>query len=170
MKRFFKYIVSFVVCISMLLCSVSCDTSKMSQETDTTEITTVTENDMFSFDSVNDLITAIKKNPTTYNKKQVNVLGTVIKDDYEGNSYIVDDDDFDFSYVNSSFDVRYYAWLKTQKETNATMSVVITDDVSYAVVATGDYVKMHGTVKIHDGKIYLDDCECEIITCASERK
>ena len=63
-------------------------------------------------------------------KLQVEVLGTAIKDDYEGNCYIADDHNFDYSNVDSSYDVRYYIWLKTQKEANATMSIVISDELT----------------------------------------
>lgn len=179
MKKTLKAVCMIALCVALSCCIMSCEisfpietdnTTKADNTTEATEEVTSDKKSSYSFDTVEELIIAIKKNPATYKNRQIEVLGTAIKDDYEGNSYIVDDSDFDFSSVDSSFDVQYYVWLKTQKETNATISVVITDELSYAVVSTGDYVKMRGTVKVSNGEIYLDDCECEIVKCASERK
>lgn len=124
----------------------------------------------YSFNSVEALMTAIKKNPTEYNNKQVKVVGTVIKTDHEGASYIVDDDGYDFSSITSNYDVQYSVWKKTQKEQGSIISVVITDDIQYTVVESGDYVKMYGTVKISNGEIYLANCEYSMIATRNERQ
>lgn len=167
MKIFLKYIVPFIFCISMLSCFVSCDMIQMHQSAETTE-TTETEEDMFSFDSVYDLIIAIKKNPSAYGNEKVTVQGTIFKQgDYTAICDISDVSDLSTS---SDFSVSGYAVYRNCKKTNHGIDIEFYNDISYAVVTTGDYVELSGTVKTINGEIILDNCECEIIKFASERK
>lgn len=122
----------------------------------------------FSFDTVNDLITAVKSNPSTYANKKITVKGTILKK----NDHTAVCDLSDVSGLSSSleFDVSEYAIYRKYKENNFCIDIVFYDDLSYSVATTGDYVELGGTVKVSNGKIILDNCECEIIKFASERK
>ena len=125
-----------------------------------------------SFNSVEELNVAIKKNPTYYNNKRIKVVGTIIKyDNEDGNifdldTYIVDDNGSDFS-TYDEFD--FYVWMRYNRNSKGIIPIEITDDLQYTVVETGDYVKMYGTVKISNGEIYLTNCEYSIIATRDER-
>ena len=197
MDKSLKSFACLIVCILMILCLSACNymdffvdsdsneignstekgdtvseglpsnTSQNKDNIDTT-VTATTHNDLYSFATVNDLIIAIKRNPTAYRNKEVTVTGTILKK----NTYIAI---CDLSYVadlsaSLDFSVREYSVYTNCKENNMCIDIIIYDDMAYAAVTSGDYVKLSGSIKAADGALYLDDCECEIIKFASERK
>lgn len=169
MKMFFKYIGSFIVCVSMLLCVASCDILQISKDTETTEVATTPQSDSISFDTVNDLIIAVKRNPSTYADKKVTVKGTILKekDYYTAVCDLSDISDLSYS---SGFDFEAYLIYDKYKEYNYCIDIEFCDDFTYAVSSKGDYVELCGTVMVSNGELILGNCECEIIEFASERK
>lgn len=120
-----------------------------------------------SFDTVDELMVAIKKHPTEYVGKQVKVVGTILKDE-EGGSVTLSDVHLDYEDIINAerynFLVHYYS------RNYPSIATIIADDVQYTVLETGDYVKMYGTVTISNGEIYLSNCEYSMITTRDERK
>jgi hypothetical protein len=111
-----------------------------------------------AFSTVTDLLAAIKKNVSHYNNKEITVLGTMVKDgDLVGivNSTIL------FS-ANNRSEARYQL-------NNSGININIFDDLQYTVAETGDLVKITGKVVIENGKIYLNNCKCEIVTAHADR-
>ncbi|MBE6582330.1 MAG: hypothetical protein E7648_03600 [Ruminococcaceae bacterium] len=121
----------------------------------------------YSFNSVLELMTAIKKNPSAYNNKQVKVIGTAIKKETNGEreTLLLDLSSGEVlpDTSSTSFDIEYYIWLQRKEETGKIIDITIADDVFYAVLKTGDYIKLYGTVCISNGEIDLDKCSYDLI-------
>lgn len=119
-----------------------------------------------SFETVSALMTAIKKNPTAYNDKRIKLLGTVLKVQDE-NVMALSDYYYFFSKDVSESSADYTAgFLYREYES---IRIKITNTFQSAAIASGDYVKLYGTVKVSKGEIYLDDCECSIVVTRDER-
>ena len=114
------------------------------------------DDDPFTFESVDELKIAIKKEPKYYNNKQVTVKGTAIA--YEDCILLVDFNGTDFGAME-----RY------ESKKNSVV-IIIPDDVLYSVLETGDYIEVNGTVAISDGKTYLDNCDYTMIATCKERE
>jgi hypothetical protein len=108
---------------------------------------------------------AIKKNPTEYNNKQATLKGTILKED--GKTILLDYHRSTTSGVTGSgllFGVRQRAEAKNKPS----IEVILSDTIQSYVVESWDYVELTGTVKISDGEIYLDNCQCTIIIANEE--
>ena len=116
----------------------------------------------YSFNSVFELMTAIKKNPSAYNNKQVKVVGTIYKQKVSGVESKILLDKNSFPSLSSS-DIQHYIWKAESNEANTLIDIVIADTVMDTVLGTGDYIKLYGTVRISNGEIYLDKCSYDLI-------
>lgn len=151
---------SFSVILCLLLCFgfCSCEIYYKSHSGTETSFYVSTSNkddgDLFTFESVDELKVAIKKEPKYYNDMQVTVKGTAIAYD---SVLLVDFSGSDFGAME-----RYEA-----KKNSIT--IIITDDILYSVLETGDYIEVYGTVKISNGEFYLDNCRYTMIKTANER-
>lgn len=170
MKRF----TSFILVSALLICCFTlCSCSKKDIQENITDLKTEApgESDTDSnnsFKTINDLIIAIQKNPSVYSSKKVIVEGTILKkDDYTA---ICDLSDVSDLSAAMAFDVAEYSIYRNYKAENKCIDIKIYDDLTYAIVGSGDYVKLSGTVKVADGEVYLDNCECEVIKSLSGRK
>lgn len=106
-----------------------------------------------TFNSVTELLSAIKSNASYYNNKEVIVYGTMAK--YGTIVHIVNSTVMNGTYINTY--------------ENDAISVKISNDLQYTVVETGDLVKIAGKVVIKNNEIYLNKCNCEIITAYKDR-
>ena len=175
MKHLYKRIIMIASCVALSFCVMSCDigltheTTETTVPPETTETTVPPENNPYLFETVNELIMAIKRNPSFYYNEEVTVNGTILK---AKNYYTAICDLSDISNLSSSleFDFEVYNIYTKWKEANFCIDIEINDELLYAVVVTGDYVKLCGTVKVADGEFYLDVSKCEVLKFASERK
>ena len=101
----------------------------------------------YSFNNVNDLLSAIKTNPYEYNNKEVQVEGTLAKCD--AILALVD--------INEPLDSRG-VMLRSQLKNNPNINIKIPDDLLYTIANHNDYMQISGTVKIANGEIYLNNC------------
>lgn len=171
MKHLYKRIIIIALCVSISFCVMSCEISFPIETADTTEATeeaTSAEKNTFSFETVNDLLIAIKRNPSNYGNEKITVKGTILKKN--DHTAICDLSDVADLSPSLEFDVEEYSIYRKYKGNNLCMDIVFYDDLSHSVVTTGDYVELCGTVKVSNGEVILDNCECEIIKFASERK
>lgn len=114
-----------------------------------------------SFNSVYDLLMAIKENPNEYNKKTVKLMGTAIK--YDGGTFLIDRSDSEA--ITPKLSSAKILLLKGKKnEAKQLIEISVKDDLLYTVLETGDYIKIYGTIKISNGNIILDSCTYELVT------
>jgi len=114
-----------------------------------------------SFNSVYDLLLAIKENPNEYNKKTVKLVGTAIK--YDGGTFLIDHSDSEA--ITPKLSSAKILLLKGKKnEAKQLIEISVKDDLLYTVLETGDYIKIYGTIKISNGNIILDSCTYELVT------
>ena len=172
MNKYFKSTCIIALCVALSCCAVSCEVgepTETAEAVNATETNTAPKENQFTFKTVNDLVVAIKRNPSVYANEKITVKGTVLKkNDHNAICDLSDIPD----YLSSSleYDVREYRIYRNCKENNSGIDIVFGDDLSYSVVTAGDYVELCGTVQISNGEIKIDNCKCEIITFASERK
>lgn len=119
---------------------------------------------ILSFNSVAKLMEALKKDPSAYYNKKVKVLASVYKSENsknDGTVTILDMSD-ELLYTNDrvSLMVALYSSIEAH----------ISNDMPYAVLATGDYVELYGTIKTSNDELYLDDCQYDMISTVAERK
>ena len=156
MKKLF--IVILVITFSMF-CLSSCEfyyKSYGEMETSIDIATSINDDgDPFTFRSVDELKIAIKKEPKYYNDMQVTVNGTVIA--YDDSVLLAD-----LSGSGVGLMEEFYARQNS-------ITIIITDDILYSVLETGDYIEVYGTVKISNGEFYLDNCRYTMIKTANER-
>ena len=101
-----------------------------------------------SFETVSDLLNAIKNDPYTYANKTIQVKGTLAKCDPI--LALVE--------INEPLDSYYGVELRYQIKNNPSIDIKITDDILYTVAEHNDYLQISGVVKIVNGEIYLDNC------------
>ena len=153
MKRVFTLLIIIVTA----LCLFSCEKS-VSQSVETTPKAEIAnplpgEDAYNSFNTVSDLLQAIKHDPYKYANKEIKVKGTLIKQKDQGISALVD---ISVTYTDISvldgFAGRYHY------RNDPCIDITITDDILNTVAGSGDYMTVYGTVRISDEKIYLDNC------------
>ena len=158
MKLMLLKLMSVALCVTLAFSFCSCEFYYKSHGKMETSIDVSTsiynDEDPFAFGSVDELKNAIKKEPKYYNDMQVTVKGTAIAYD---SVLLVDFSGSDFGTME-----RYEA-----KKNSIT--IIITDDILYSVLETGDYIEVYGTVKISNGEFYLDNCRYTMIKTANER-
>ena len=116
----------------------------------------------YEFESVETLVEAIKKAPSEYYNKNVKVLATVYRND-KGSITIFDTSD---EYVTNNMSSIEFL-IRLNRTVN--LDAHISDNMQYAVVASGDFVKLYGTVKTANGEVYLDNCQYDMISSVTER-
>lgn len=119
-----------------------------------------------SFTAVTDLLSAIKRNAEFYNNREIVVVGTIYKSSYGEKETIL---------INSSEELaiekngEFNAFNRSEINHIDHIDIIISNDLQYTVVETNDLVKITGKVMIKSGEIYLNNCNCEIITPGTER-
>ena len=147
------------MCLSLSACSQP-DEPTDTANTDTTPVTT-DDNDPYTFELVQDLKLAIKKNPEMYENKQITVKGSILKTD--GKVIVSDaaplsiDDTFNGSTLMAEVEFRKRA------NANPNIAIVMSKDNTATLLDSGDYVKIIGTVTITNSEVYLGSCTYEMI-------
>ena len=145
-----KRVLILVLCVILILCFVSCELIGDETETETETTSVIDDNDPYTFESVADLIIAIKKYPSQYEDKQITVKGLILKNTdgitlrdklWDGDSLIDE--------------------LNGKKSPQIT--ILMSTETKITLLESGDRVKIIGTIKISDVEIYLDNCEYEMI-------
>lgn len=126
------------------------------------------------FESVENLLSAIKHDPEKYNNAKVKVVGTVQKffsseAKYDGRLV-----DFVATSTNtpSSLDgvMERYNFNQTLGGSKYDIYLNILNDAQYAVASDGDYVKIYGTVKLERDNIYIEVNKYDLIATLDERR
>ena len=149
------FIATLVIALVML-CLSSCERSETTIERGETTVEkseTTMEDNYYSFNTVADLLEAIKYDPYKYADKEIQVKGTFLKRERDNISALVDlsttyTDDSDLS----EFLIGYHY------RNDPSIDVMITDDLLNTVAECWDYMTVSGIVRITNGNIYLDNC------------
>lgn len=104
------------------------------------------------FGTVSELLSAIKHDPYNYIDKEIQVKGTFCKFESDKSALLFDRSLTSDGDPSSGVSFRYEA------RRSPNIDIKISDDILYTVAEDGDYITVSGTVKISDGKIYLDNC------------
>lgn len=137
-----KKLFAVIAVIAILLCCLSsCSSNKK------------TEDNSLYFETVSELLAAIKYDPYKYANKEIQVQGTLCK--FESDKITVLFDLSEPLTANNGVQLRYVA------RTSPNIDIVISDEILYTVAESGDYMTVCGIVKISDGEIYLDNCTIE---------
>ena len=99
-----------------------------------------------TFDSVDELRIAVKKDPTYYNGKRISIKG----------------------YADSLGPITYLSTKNESGEISSKIRVQITDDIKLSVLGDGDYIDLNGVVTIFNGEIRLDHCTYSMISTKEE--
>ena len=155
-----KKLFAIIVVIAILLCLSSCsnkNTEESSSTNETTESITPSEttSDGVHFESVSNLLSSIKYDPYNYIDKDIQVCGTLCK--FESNTLLFDRPPTSSSGSNTGSLSAGVAF-RSEAKTSPNIEIIIPDEILYTVIEDGDYITVSGTVKISDGKIYLDNC------------
>lgn len=157
-KKYTSIFLMIVLCATVTLCTSCANNRENSNISETMREEQTDDGNPFTFSTVSELKNAIKKNPKYYNNKEITIQGTIC--DRDSGLLLVD-------FNGSSIGVKEYAEIR--KNSSRYIAIVIPDDVLSAVLETGDYIKLNGTVRISEGEIYLDNCEYTMITTRDER-
>ena len=144
-----KTILNIVLCVILCFTLSACGGHGQKNETEASNTPIININDPYAFDSIANLLTAIKKNLQQYENIQVSVKGYIL----EINEQLTLTD---VSGKGGAMN-RYYA------KKSANIKLFMLDHKTITVLDTGDYVRISGTVKISDTEIYLDSCDYEMI-------
>lgn len=143
-----KRILCIALCVILIFSFSSCRKTDNKGTTETTE--TVDDNDPYTFNTVADLKSAIKKEPSLYEDNQVTVKGSISK---MAGGIILTDAVGDGG-----------AMFSANARTSPNITIIVPDDKKVTLLDSGDRVEIIGTVKISDVEIYLDACDYKIIT------
>ena len=105
-----------------------------------------------TFANTEELLNAIKHNPSHYNGKVIAVEGIVEKREYEITLW---------KYKESAF--------KYDRAQAPSIIIIISDPLQQSVLGWGDYIKLQGTVTISNGEVYLDNCTYTMIKTSDEQ-
>ena len=122
---------------------------------------TNSNNSKYSFNSVEALLKAIKKDPTAYNNVQIKVVGSALKGTTTSGQKALLFDLPSNSTLNSDFDYNYWIWRLEKESSHPQIYFTLTDNIQFTVLSSGDYIKVTGTVRIANNQIYLDNCSYE---------
>ncbi len=173
-------IITFLLTIGILLCSCTCkddretETEKSYIESWSPEIISSDPYNvqyLASFDSVKSLYRTIKSSPDQYNNKKIKVFGTVFN--YSSIKLVDITDlskikDIDKSSLHSN-NLGVAERNMFDSQTGHEIELNIKSDAQYAVISTGDLVKLYGTLRIERNKIYIDDCTYSLVATLEER-
>lgn len=129
-----KYLTILCALVVMLCCLSSCSSNKPVNH----------------FETVSDLLSAIKHDPYNFIDKEVQVKGTLCK--FEGDKTTVLVEVPDPLAVKDGVVFRYEA-INSPK-----INITISDEIMHAVIESGDYITACGIVRISNGEVYLDNC------------
>lgn len=162
MTNFIKFV---LVITFIVLCLCSCEkiihiqegTAQREETTPKEEVTlkdeATTENIECYFNSISDLLKSIKYDPYKYANKEVQVKGTLIKQEEENILALVE-----LSVVHTDVSVLDGYIGRYHYRNDPCIDIIITDELLYTVSESGDYLTVCGIVRISDGEIYLDGC------------
>ena len=142
-----KRILSIALCAILSFSLFSC--GEQDNNVGETETVNIDDNDPYTFDTVADLKSAIKKKPGQYENKQVSVEGSIVIKD---NRVILSDAVGDGG-----------AMFRADALRSPNITIIMINNKTVTLLDDGDYVKIYGTVKISDAEIYLDNCDYEMI-------
>lgn len=154
MKKHITELLLAVFCVIFAFGFSSCETYV--ENISKAETSVVDDGDPFTFESVDELKIAIKKEPKYYSNKQVTVKGTAIA--------------YDDSFLLADLSISGVGLMEEFYARQNSITVIIPDDILCSVLETGDYIKIAGTVNISNGEIYLDNCTYTMIITANERE
>ena len=147
-----KRLLSILFCIAFVFCLVSCDSE---DSTESAESNSTTIEPTASFNTVEDFVISLKKNPKLYIDKYVAVKG----------------------YANASTLQSKRVWLYDELlkdnelyDGRARIKVDITDSVLLAVIEDGDYIEIYGIVEILEGEVCLGNCTYTMIATNEEQQ
>ena len=109
-----------------------------------------------TFANTQELMNAIKHNPSHYNGKVVLVEGFVEKTE----------DKIILGLNDGSGAGRYGIVLSIRKNPN--FRIIVTNQLQQSVLGDGDRIKLQGTVTISNGEVYLDNCTYTMIETYDE--
>ena len=158
MKKYTVILLVIVLSAAVVFCASCANNSGNSDITETMREEQTDDGDPFTFSTVSELKNAIKKNPKYYNNKEITIQGTVMKSDSD--TLLVD---FNGSSLGAM--ERY----EIKQDSSRYIAIVVPDDILSAVLETGDYINLNGTVRILEGEIYLDHCEYTMVMTRDER-
>lgn len=169
MKNCFSKLLAIALCVVCMFCTSSCviyvdnpeqtasvseNKTEVSATESKTEVSVTDKEYPCTFETVKDLLSAIKKNPYEYSNMEVLVKGTLCKCEEDGNLdailALVDTREPlpDFNGVE----------LRYQIKNSPSINIRITDDILYSIAEHNDYMQVSGIVKISNGEVYLDNC------------
>lgn len=184
MKRLLIKVTCIALCLTFIFLATSCQQKSNSNEA-TPVIPDIEEQwsnlillsdpsgvtYSYYFETVEDLLTAIKHNPNKYNNARVKVIGTIYKDSDE--TLLVDftmtSTNIPSVSSNSSGLLAGVEFRRTLRSSKNQINIIITNDAQYSVAEIGDYVKIYGTVKLDRNNIYIS-CEYDLIATLEERR
>lgn len=171
-----KKVLLTLLCASLIVAFGSCQSDAEKQEAkeilyETYDLEVLADDPegveySFSFQNVEELRTAIKKDPDKYNNAKIKVIGTIKKHD-DGFELI----DFFVDSTTSSGDggLERYELHQEINASNWKIDVYIANEAQYAVGETGDYVKFYGTLHLNKDGVYLSDGQYDLIASFDER-
>ena len=116
-----------------------------------------------SFASVYALLSAIQKAPKEYNDKQVKVVGSFYNDDDVVALFDWESTD-DYAIAESNRSAKKVRWKSDKFESKEMVDIVFLVDVPSAMLITKNYIKLYGTIRIDNGKVYIENCDYELIS------
>lgn len=122
-------------------------------DTDSTDLQT-------TFYSTEELVKAIRANPTKYANQKVTVLGTFYIDNSEKGVFDLPANKEVPTYVGVA--ERYYI-------NKSSINTLFKSDSPSTVLRTGDYIKITGTVVIEFDELYLMSCDYEMVQLREDR-
>jgi hypothetical protein len=141
-----KKILSLMLCVGLVLCFLACGQADSSSAVQTT---VADDGDPYTFETVAKAKAAIKKEPVRYESSRITVKGSIVTRD---NGIILSDFRGDGGLMFIAEALRY-----------PNITIVMSSKKTSALLESGDYVKIIGTVTITETEIYLDDCEYKMI-------
>ena len=158
MKKTFFALLCLILCIGLFSCGAREETPSSTESPGGNESSSEFDTDI----KIVDLLNEIKKSPSEYNDKEVTISGTILLED--STVFLVN---YYEKHIGKTDMDRYY--FKINLSRREKIEIRILSEIELAVVETGDYAEIVGTVKIQDGNFYLDNCKCSIIATQQER-
>jgi hypothetical protein len=158
MKKTFFALLCLILCIGLFSCGAREETPSSTESPGGNESPSEFDIDI----KLVDLLNEIKKSPSGYNDKEVTILGTILLED--STVFLVN---YYKKHIGNTALDRYN--FEMDLSSGEKIEIRILSEIELAVVETGDYAEIVGTVKIQDGNFYLDNCKCSIIATLQER-
>jgi hypothetical protein len=155
MNKFFSSFLSMTLCIISAFCLSSCETDTPNPNDVSNSNTTGVSYGTY----IKDLKLAIKKNPTEYIHNRITLKGMIAHQN--GETFILD-------YHNTTTNSLQGHFLGSGLLDKSAFKIVLKNTLENSLLESWDYVELSGTIAISNGKIYLDNCECDILVANEE--